>query len=227
MSNEIFLQATAASFREAWRIVDALVQLNEEGQNGRVAGGKGESEVFVTTTQAEDVIYRMFEAYMDEYLDEEVESVKHSFDVTNREWERKVRQRVDCTNKLLMKPEQISAQKATNAAAPGTARFIGSHNPAALKRTVLASFTDVLLLPVTIVPRTVGAVGMGIGNAAVAGIGMLNPQRWTSQGVGIGVTTPGGGYSRDFAPEMLFEAGADDDQDGGEVVSVTRCMPVS
>lgn len=126
-----------------------------------------------------------------------------------------------------MKAEQISAQKATNAAAPGTARFIGSHNPAALKRTVLASFTDVLLLPVTIVPRTVGAVGMGIGNAAVAGIGMLNPQRWTSQGVGIGVTTPGGGYSRDFEPEMLFEAGADDDQDGGEAVSVTRCMPVS
>lgn len=81
------------------------------------------------------------------------------------------------------------------------------------------------MLPVTIVPRTVGAVGVGIGNAAVAGIGMLNPQRWVSQGVGIGVTTPGGGYSRDFEPEMLFEAGADEeDRDGGEVVSMTRCM---
>lgn len=27
---------------------------------------------------------------MDEYLDEEVESVKHVFDTVNREWERKV-----------------------------------------------------------------------------------------------------------------------------------------
>lgn len=105
MSNEIFLQATAATFREAWRVVDALVQLNDEGPSAQAVGGKGEREAFVTTTQAEDVIYRMFEAYMDEYLDEEVESVKHSFDVTNREWERKVRLLHTSINRSLTKYE--------------------------------------------------------------------------------------------------------------------------
>lgn len=32
----------------------------------------------------------MFEANMDEYLDEEVESVNQAFEVINREWEKKV-----------------------------------------------------------------------------------------------------------------------------------------
>lgn len=32
----------------------------------------------------------MFEPNMDEYLDEEIESVKQSFEVINRAWERKV-----------------------------------------------------------------------------------------------------------------------------------------
>jgi recyclin-1 len=44
---------------------------------------------------------------------------------------------------------------------------VASQNPALVKRNVLAGFTDVLLLPVTIVPR---------------GIAMLNPQRWTANG---------------------------------------------
>jgi recyclin-1 len=32
----------------------------------------------------------MFEINMDEYLDEEVESLKHAFDVICRQWEKKV-----------------------------------------------------------------------------------------------------------------------------------------
>jgi len=50
-----------------------------------------------------------------------------------------------------------------------------------VKRTVLASFTDLMLLPVTIVPRSIGAVGAIVqtgGSAAVQGISMLNPGRW-------------------------------------------------
>jgi len=49
------------------------------------------------------------------------------------------------------------------------------------------------MLPVTIVPRTVGAVGAALttgGTAAAQGIAMLNPQRW-------GGTAPSG-YSRNF-----------------------------
>ena len=55
-----------------------------------------------------------------------------------------------------------------------------------MKRTVLASFTNVLLMPVTIVPKTVGAVGSFVatsGTAAVQGIAMLNPQKWMTGGV--------------------------------------------
>ncbi|KAJ7777826.1 hypothetical protein DFH07DRAFT_766061 [Mycena maculata] len=37
---------------------------------------------------AEDVVYQMFEINMDEYLDEEVESVKQAFEVTCKGWHR-------------------------------------------------------------------------------------------------------------------------------------------
>src|SRR5258706_16048903 len=38
-------------------------------------------------------------------------------------------------------------------------RFVTSQNPAQIKRNVLNSFGNVLMLPVTIIPRAVGAVG--------------------------------------------------------------------
>ena len=47
LSNEAFLKATAATFREAWRMVEVLVQLNDAAPDG---------VVFVTKTQAEDVV---------------------------------------------------------------------------------------------------------------------------------------------------------------------------
>jgi recyclin-1 len=50
-----------------------------------------------------------------------------------------------------------------------------------MKRNVLAGFKDVLLLPVTIVPRTVsfGVNALVAGsNTAVSGLAMLNPQKW-------------------------------------------------
>ncbi|GBE82527.1 hypothetical protein SCP_0409110 [Sparassis crispa] len=150
---------------------------------------------------AEDVVYHMFEANMDEYLDEEIELVKQCFEMTCRQWD-----------------EQLSKQAPVTATTPDHARFLGSHNPAQVKRTVLASFTDVLLRPVTIVPRTVGkAVGAAFtsgSSAAVQGIAMLNPQRWGT-GVGVGGLGQGGpgafgrlgswgvnernGYATDFA----------------------------
>ena len=97
------------------------------------------------------------------------------------------------------------------------ARFLSSHNPAQVKRNVLASFTDVLLLPVTIVPKTVGmtvgAVGAAAeaaGSAAVQGLQMLNPQRWA----GGNMTATADGYSQRFdGGDMLFEIGGDDDED--------------
>ena len=87
------------------------------------------------------------------------------------------------------------------------ARFVTSQNPAQMKRNVLNSFGNVLMLPVTIIPKAVGAVGTvavtgvqaigsgvvtgvqavgsGVANVgsvavggAVNGISMLNPSKW-------------------------------------------------
>ena len=99
---------------------------------------------------------------------------------------------------------------------PTTARFLGSHNPAQVKRIVLASFTDVLLPPVTIVPRTVRVVGAVLttgGNADVQGISMLNPQQWASQRDGNGNEA----YSKNLAKDeeadaTVFEIGHEDEE---------------
>jgi len=56
-------------------------------------------------------------------------------------------------------------------------QFLSSKNPAQLKRNVLASFTSVLLIPVTIVPRAVGTVGGAIVTGGKS-LGMLNPAKW-------------------------------------------------
>ena len=129
-------------------------------------------------------------------------------------------------NNVLLILLQVSSQGGSaEPGTPSTARFLGSHNPAQMKRTVLASFTDVLLLPVTIVPRTVGAVGsaitaggMQVGSAAVQGIGMLNPQKWVTGATSSGTAAMSrttSQYKRNFNEtdgEMVFEIG-DEDED--------------
>lgn len=53
ISNEAFLKATAATFREVWRIVDELIKLNDEAS----AVKEGSASVpYVTQNQAEDVM---------------------------------------------------------------------------------------------------------------------------------------------------------------------------
>ncbi|KAG9017515.1 F-box protein: endocytic membrane traffic, recycling ReCYcling 1 [Tulasnella sp. 427] len=205
VSNEVFLKATAATFVQAWRIVDLLLEVASSGHSNPAAIGdngpktqeggqlpdKKPGEAFVTRHQAEDIVFRMFEPNMDEYLDEEIESAKQAFQSICKDWER---------------------QLSEAAAAQGDARFLSSHNPAQVKRNVLASFTDVLLLPVTIVPRAMGAVAEGArtgANVAVTGISMLNPQRWG----GVG----GSGSSGRAAPQPGYGA-AGDEYSGGAAV---------
>lgn len=178
---ERFLQATAASFVVCWKIVDVLVE---------------ESMETVLRTEAESIIFRIFDPHMDEYLDEEVESVKRSFDSICREWDRKMS---DISGHFVGSPTRT--------------RFLTSQNPQLVKRNVVAGFTDVLMLPVTIIPRAVGAVGtvaIGAGSLAVgaakttgrlalgaaattgtlaagaartglSGISMLNPSKWGAE----------------------------------------------
>lgn len=152
---------------------------------------------------------------MDEYLDEEIESLRNALELICRGWDKEVSWLVsrppDGSRSI---PPQISEHASSST---DHARFLSSHNPAQVKRNVLASFTDVLLLPVTIVPKTVGktvgAVGAAAGaagSAAVQGLQMLSPQRWA----GSNTTAATSGYSQRFdTGDMLFEIGGDDDED--------------
>ncbi|KAF8635631.1 hypothetical protein AX15_000269 [Amanita polypyramis BW_CC] len=173
LNSHVFLTAVAASFREAWRIVDAIIQ---------AAGQR--PDVGIKPTAAEDVIYRMFEVNMDEYLDEEVESVKLAFGKICSTWERQ------------SGVDSISISPSTSLVAAEPTRFLGTSNPAAVKRNVLASFTNILLLPVTVVPRTVGAVGGVIGGAfrsGVTGTGSKYSSSWISSNSETSHQTKGGG----------------------------------
>ncbi|KAG8842682.1 F-box protein: endocytic membrane traffic, recycling ReCYcling 1, partial [Serendipita sp. 411] len=170
--HDLYLQATAASFVMSWKIVETLMATSEES---------------VERQEAEAIVFKMFDPHMDEYLDEEVEAVKRSFDRICQEWDMKGR----------------GIHSSINPSSPTQTRFLTSHNPQLVKRNVVASFTDVLMLPVTIIPRAVGAVGtvaVGAGSLAVgaakttgslaagaarsgiAGISMLNPVKWSTRG---------------------------------------------
>lgn len=111
---------------------------------------------------------------MDEYLDEETEAIKASLEEICRGWD----------NQLGEDTSQ-GGTGSRNGPNPVTPTFLTSSNPDQVKRNVLAGFKDVLLLPVTIVPRTVtfgvNAIVAG-GNQAVNGLAMLNPQKWGGQG---------------------------------------------
>ncbi|KAF9239898.1 exocyst complex component Sec10-domain-containing protein [Melanogaster broomeanus] len=205
ISTSLFLSAAAACFREAFRVVDGILR--------DPCSGEG----MVTLEQAEDVIYKMFETNMDDYLNDELEELKRSFERICEEWERSV---MSLTAEGVSHPFILSFQT----------RFLTSQNPALVKRTVLASFTDVLLLPVTIVPRAVGAgvgamgdavgaIGTGVGavgTGVVQGIAMLNPQRWMGSGDPGGATAApsagagaplGGGYESFPGRGAFFEVG--------------------
>ncbi|KAG8882223.1 F-box protein: endocytic membrane traffic, recycling ReCYcling 1 [Tulasnella sp. 331] len=201
VSNQIFLKATAATFVQAWRMVDALLEVATSTSRQAPGGGQSVAQPVITRNQAEDIVFRMFEQNMDDYLDEELESAEQTFEIICKEWHA---QSSNETSRLSV--DNVATQT----------RFLASSNPAQVKRNVLASFTDVLLLPVTIVPRTMGAVvgGARVGaNAAVNGISMLNPHKWGGGGGGVpGMSGGGGGGSMAMGYGV---AGGDDDYEGG------------
>ncbi|KAG1743685.1 exocyst complex component Sec10-like protein [Suillus paluster] len=209
ISNALYLTAVAASFRESWRIVDVLTTVSSN------FNGKGKDK-------AEDVVFMMFEPNMDEYLDEEIESLKQAFEVICKEWDRST---------------LALASHSTSPKAQQT-RFLTAQNPALMKRTVLASFTDMLLLPVTIVPRTVGAgvvaVGGAVGGAVgavgtgmVQGIAMLNPQRWVGGTGSVDKAKEYASFSFGGAEgeDAIFEVGAGDEEGGDDGVDDSSILP--
>lgn len=163
MSQELSLQATAASFIQSWKLVDTTMEL---------LGGKA-SEAH--RLSIEKSVYDMFEQHMDEYLEDETEWTQNALNGICNAWDAQLGTKTGAI------AGSVEARLAATAA--GQPQFLTSQNPDQVKRNVLAGFKDALLLPVTIVPRTVSfgvnAIVAG-GSHAVAGLSMLNPQKWTA-----------------------------------------------
>ena len=117
----------------------------------------------------------------------------------------------------------IQSTSLSSPQANATTQFLASQNPALVKRNVLASFTNVLLLPVTIVPKTVGAVSGALvtgGTAAVQGIAMLNPQRWVGGNSSV-VAGNEISYSRNLVG-TISRMEIEDDDDGDRLSTLTK-----
>ena len=97
----VYLQACAASFIMTWKTVNTLVEISRgkcEPINPAASMDARDdappsidnNEGQVSRWDAEEVVFRMFEPHMDEYLDEEVEAVKRNFDSICKDWEAQV-----------------------------------------------------------------------------------------------------------------------------------------
>ncbi|KAN0061873.1 F-box protein: endocytic membrane traffic, recycling ReCYcling 1 [Thecaphora frezii] len=155
----------------------------------------------ITPQRCQAVIFSMWEVHMDEYLQEE------------RDWVRDVMAE---TCKEIGKTETASTNM--------DAAFLNSHNPAAVKRNVLSGFKDVLLMPVTVVPRAAGAVGGAMIRTAGSGLSQLNPLRWqtgaASSKAGSGVHSPSG-QSRSGTPSNA-DKGYVDFSNGGAALDFDK-----
>ncbi|KAN0139172.1 Exocyst complex component Sec10-like protein [Lactarius tabidus] len=133
---------------------------------------------------------------MDEYLDEEIDSLKQTFGHTYRDWEKK-------SPELILDDRYVQTSVHADVSpllATQQPSFLSSSSPAHLKSNVLSTFTNLLLIPVSIVPRTVETVS----GAAVHGIAMLDPRRWG----GAGQIVPQLCYGEDD-PEDSLEASSE------------------
>ena len=97
----VYLQACAASFMMSWKIINVLVEIGKgktepvdplalKDANDDALPSVGNNEGQVSRWDAEEIVFRMFEQHMDEYLDEEIEAVKRNFDSVCKGWEAQV-----------------------------------------------------------------------------------------------------------------------------------------
>ncbi|KAK4056683.1 F-box protein: endocytic membrane traffic, recycling ReCYcling 1 [Microbotryomycetes sp. JL221] len=119
LQNPLFLLATAATFGQVYRLVDTVLEIEPKSP-------------LVTKERAEDVIFKVFEPLMDDYLLEETEWIRQVLEGICDEWER----------------------KSASSLAMSDPTFLNASNPVQIKKNVLAGFTKALFLPVTIIPKT-------------------------------------------------------------------------
>lgn len=173
LSMHLYLRCCAATFAQALRIADVMLAI--EPRDGDI----------VNQERCQDVVLRMWESNIDDYLQGERQWVTEEMGKVTEKWES------DLANE--------SAASKTDAAL-----FLNSQNPAAVKRSVLSGFKDVLLLPVTVVPRTVGYVGNAAIRTAGSGLSSLNPRRWQSGGASSGAAASASakGGARSSSPSV-------------------------
>lgn len=165
LDNPLFLLATAATFGQVHRLVPAVLQVEPLGK-------------LVTQNRVEDVIWRLFEPHMDDYLTEEGEWVRTVLEGMCTDWDEKV-------------ASEMAVSDPT---------FLASANPAQVKKNVLAGFTSALLLPVTIIPKT---AAFGLGVLTTGATGAYNT--FSQFGTTLGTTLTRGGASSPGTP-VLKEA---------------------
>ena len=107
LRHPLFLLATAATFGQVYRLVDCVLEIradsspssssladSEDPTRPAVVGGVGppppQQLPLVTKERAEDVVFRMFEPLMDDYLAEEGEWIREVLEGICDEWDRKV-----------------------------------------------------------------------------------------------------------------------------------------
>jgi recyclin-1 len=78
LQHPLFLLATAATFGQVYRLVETVLEIEPR------------NEKLVTKERAEDVVFRMFEPLMDDYLSEEGEWIREVLEGMCQEWDRKV-----------------------------------------------------------------------------------------------------------------------------------------
>lgn len=167
----VYLQAAAATFLQALKVADALEKVEPRHPD------------FVNAARCRAIVLSMFEAHLDEYLQDE------------REWVRNIM--TDLCN------ESAGASGAAGKSQAKTmdTAFLASSNPAQVKRNVLSGFKDVLLMPVTVVPRAAGAVGGAVIRTAGTGLSQLNPLKW--QQSSAAVRSPSGSTSALGTPQRV------------------------
>lgn len=78
LAHPLFLLATAATFGQVYRLVECVMEIEPRPEA-------------VTKERVEDVVFKMFEPLMDDYLTEEVEWIREVLEGMCQEWDEKVR----------------------------------------------------------------------------------------------------------------------------------------
>ncbi|KAM0791348.1 hypothetical protein ACM66B_005816 [Microbotryomycetes sp. NB124-2] len=162
LQNPLFLLATAATFGQVYRLVDTVLEIEPKSS-------------LVTKERAEDVIFKVFEPLMDDYLLEETEWIRQVLEGICDEWER----------------------KSASSLAMSDPTFLNASNPVQVKKNVLAGFTKALFLPVTIIPKTAAysfnAITLGATTTfnSIASFGGLGSSSATSTTSRARTPTPG------------------------------------